>query len=172
MNQRNEFTPRDRGLLIGNRWAAGFDGDLYELRPIAEGEIPDELRDLIQAQLVEWDDIENPKAFWGGFSHGVAAHLVDNGITVDPPEDGFDEVFAEAMREILAAPEGLSDDERAVAETIETEIAAGRVKSQAEMPGLVAVIVAKHGPDAPLQSLLARALDRMAVDEEHDAEGA
>jgi hypothetical protein len=86
MNERNEWTARERGLMIGHTWAKGYAGtDLRDLKPIANGRIDERTKDLIAAQLVYSDDIENPTAFWGGFAHGVAAYLVENGITAQDP---------------------------------------------------------------------------------------
>lgn len=78
---QNEFTPRERGLLMGNKYAELYDGDPFDLKPVADGDIDDDLREKVSAFLVESDDIENPTQFWEGFSHGVAAFLVDQGIT-------------------------------------------------------------------------------------------
>src|SRR5947209_185849 len=64
---KNEWTPRERGLMIGHAWAKGYDGDLADLKPTAEGEISDDTRAAITAMLVESDDLENPTRFWGGF---------------------------------------------------------------------------------------------------------
>lgn len=74
---RNEFSPRERGLLIGHKWAESYDGDAADLQRVAEGEIPADLREGIVALLVESDDIENPTAFWEGFAHGVRAFIVE-----------------------------------------------------------------------------------------------
>lgn len=79
--ERNEFTPRERGLMMGYEWASAYNGDPLDLKPVAGGEIDDDTRATIQALLVESDDIENPQRFWGGFSHGVGAYLVVQGIT-------------------------------------------------------------------------------------------
>jgi hypothetical protein len=77
---RNEFTPRERGLLIGSEWSRGFlrehPNDIAELKPVAEGKISNDLRGKITALLGESDDIENPTAFWAGFVMGVRAVIV------------------------------------------------------------------------------------------------
>ena len=76
---KNEFTPRERGILVGQKWAESYEGDPGDLRPTADGVIATDLRQKIEALLVESDDIENPTAFWGGFAHGVRAYLVEQG---------------------------------------------------------------------------------------------
>ena len=73
--QRNEFTPRERGLLMGDLWARASARD--HLRPVADGNISPEVRHDIEQFLVHSDDIENPSLFWGGFTHGVRAFVVE-----------------------------------------------------------------------------------------------
>jgi len=60
----------------------------------------------------------------------------------------------------------LSADERAVARTIQELAATGAIQSPADMQGLVAIIHERHGADAPVESVLAKALDRIDSDEE------
>jgi hypothetical protein len=76
---RNEFTPRERGILAGQEWATSYDGDLRDLRPTADGVIAPDLRKEIEARLAASDDVET-SAFWAGFAHGVRAYLVEQGV--------------------------------------------------------------------------------------------
>ena len=75
----NEFTPRERGILVGQKWAESYEGDPADLRPSADGVIATDLRKEIEAMVVESDDLETT-AFWGGFAHGVRAYLVEQGV--------------------------------------------------------------------------------------------
>ena len=81
MSQANEWTPRERGLVMGYEYARGYEGDPRDLKPIADKGPDEDTRRAVQAILVESDDLENPTLFWGGFSHGVAGFLVEQGIT-------------------------------------------------------------------------------------------
>jgi hypothetical protein len=83
MNHPNTFEPAYfHGRDEGYRWAKKFDP--FQLKPVAEGEIYEEIKTEIQPVLGP-DDYANLEAFWGGFSHGVAADLSDRGITVRTP---------------------------------------------------------------------------------------
>jgi hypothetical protein len=77
----NELDPRERGERIGRAWAESQEADpLTALQLAAKGTIPDDLRtrETVLDALVDY--IENPKAFWEGFLHGVRAHLVERGV--------------------------------------------------------------------------------------------
>jgi hypothetical protein len=74
-----EFTPRERGILVGQKWAESYEGDPGDLRPTADGVIAADLRKEIEAMLDESDDVETT-AFWSGFAHGVRAYLVEQGV--------------------------------------------------------------------------------------------
>jgi hypothetical protein len=69
--------------MIGRTWAQAYEGDLWDLKPTANGEISDDTREAIARILVESDDLENSTAFWGGFQAGVAGFLIEHGINVD-----------------------------------------------------------------------------------------
>lgn len=80
-NDADEFNPRERGEMIGRAWAESQVADpLTALQLAAKGTIPDDVRtrEKVLDALVEY--IENPKAFWEGFLHGVRAHLVEQGV--------------------------------------------------------------------------------------------
>lgn len=93
--EKDEYTPRERGLLIGNRWA----GDMRRAGARAvdhEGLVRDPLveaaketpvlgvdtRDLIMVEggmrerLDASEDPDAESAFWAGFRDGVRAYLV------------------------------------------------------------------------------------------------
>ena len=72
------FTPRERGILAGQKWAKSYQGDLGDLRPTADGVIAADLRKEIEAMVLESDDVETTD-FWEGFAHGVRAYLVEQG---------------------------------------------------------------------------------------------
>jgi hypothetical protein len=84
MSERNEFTPRERGLMIGHTWARMYEGDPADLRSIAGGETTPDIREAVESLLVESDDIENPTVFWEGFAHGVRARLAELGLRQEP----------------------------------------------------------------------------------------
>jgi hypothetical protein len=71
--ERNEFTPRERGLLMGDLWAHVRARDHLP----ADGPPEPEFRQEIEQYLVYSDDLENPTAFWEGFRHGVRAFVVE-----------------------------------------------------------------------------------------------
>jgi hypothetical protein len=81
----DEFTPRELGLITGNRWA-GFsaaEGRKDVLHDVAEGDVPDDVREYIlsmgfRERLDEFDDPDAEEDFWRGFSHGVRAFLVES----------------------------------------------------------------------------------------------
>ena len=50
------MTPRERGQMIGYAYAKAYEGELDELQPVAEGEVPDDLKAGIANTLVEPDD--------------------------------------------------------------------------------------------------------------------
>jgi hypothetical protein len=78
---RNELTPRERGLRIGRAWAESREADpITALQLATEGTIPDDVRtrERVLDELVDY--IENPKAFWEGFIHGVREYLVEQGL--------------------------------------------------------------------------------------------
>ena len=77
--QRNEWSPRERGLVIGYRFAESGVADLAEILAAVERTIADDVREAVAAQLVEPDDIENPTMFWTGFTYGVRAYVVEQG---------------------------------------------------------------------------------------------
>ena len=80
-NNLDEQDPRERGVRIGRAWAESQEADpLTALKLAAKGTIPDDLRtrETVLDALVDY--IENPKAFWEGFLHGVRAHLVERGV--------------------------------------------------------------------------------------------
>lgn len=80
-NDTDELNPRERGERIGRAWAESQETDpLTALQLAAKGTIPDDLRtrETVLDALVDY--IENPKAFWEGFLHGVRAHLVERGV--------------------------------------------------------------------------------------------
>ena len=76
---KSTFTPRERGILAGQKWAKSYEGDLADLRPTADGVIAVDLRKKIEAMLRESDDVETTD-FWEGFAHGVRAHLIEQGV--------------------------------------------------------------------------------------------
>lgn len=81
LNDVDELNPRERGVMIGRAWAESQEADpLTALQLAAEGTIPDDLRtrETVLDALVK--SIENPKAFWEGFLHGVRAYLVEQGL--------------------------------------------------------------------------------------------
>ena len=80
-NDTDELNPRERGERIGRAWAESQEADpITALQLAAKGTIPDDLRtrETVLDALVDY--IENPKAFWEGFLHGVRAHLVEQGV--------------------------------------------------------------------------------------------
>jgi hypothetical protein len=80
-NDVDEFNPRERGVRIGRAWAESREADpLTALKLAAKGTIPDDVRtrETVLDALVDYMD--NPKAFWEGFLHGVRAHLVEQGL--------------------------------------------------------------------------------------------
>lgn len=83
-DEPDEFTPRERGLLIGHRWAmiAAPLVDRAALLAVAEGEIPDELRAFVgehgmAERLQASDDPAAENAFWAGVVTGVRAFVVE-----------------------------------------------------------------------------------------------
>jgi len=48
---KSEFTPRERGILVGRKWAESYEGDAGDLRPTADGVIAIDLRQKIEALL-------------------------------------------------------------------------------------------------------------------------
>ena len=81
MSEEQGWTPRERGLIVGHSWAKVYGGDLIDLKPYAAGEIDVETRTSIREMLVGSGELENPDAFWVGFSRGVVLFLADNGIS-------------------------------------------------------------------------------------------
>jgi hypothetical protein len=80
-NDAGEFDPRERGLMIGRAWAESQEADpLTALQLATEGTIPDDVRTRERVLDALVDYIENPKAFWEGFIHGVRAYLVEQGL--------------------------------------------------------------------------------------------
>jgi hypothetical protein len=80
-NDVDQLDPRERGVMIGRAWAESSEADpLTALQVATKGTIPDDVRtrEKVLDALVEY--IENPKAFWEGFIHGVRAHLVEQGL--------------------------------------------------------------------------------------------
>ena len=73
-----------QGREAGFKFARDYDGDLFELKPIASGTpiTDDTLLGKLEGIVTE-DVIENRSSQkWAGFRVGVASHLVDNGIIV------------------------------------------------------------------------------------------
>lgn len=82
MTERDKWTPRERGWVVGYGWAKQYEGDPSDLKPTADGDISGDMEAAIGSLFVEPDDLENPSLFWGGFSHGVGAYLaLEEGIT-------------------------------------------------------------------------------------------
>lgn len=80
-NDAGELNPRERGVMIGRAWAESQDADaITALQLATEGTIPDDVRTRERVLDALVDYIENPKAFWEGFIHGVRAHLVEQGL--------------------------------------------------------------------------------------------
>jgi hypothetical protein len=80
-NEVDESNPREHGARIGRAWAESQEADpLTALQLAAEGTIPDDVRtrETVLDALVDYMD--NPKAFWEGFLHGVRAHLIEKGL--------------------------------------------------------------------------------------------
>ena len=77
----NVWPPEDRGLVIGHGYVATFlgehRGELADLIPIANGYVSSDLREKIEAQLVESDEPGASTLFWRGFVHGVRAAVVE-----------------------------------------------------------------------------------------------
>lgn len=75
----DEFTPRERGLLIGHAWAQEA-APLEAAKRVAETEqVPDDVRetvlDSMRERLEASIDPNAEGAFWGGFVHGVRAFV-------------------------------------------------------------------------------------------------
>ena len=80
-NDVDQHDPRERGLMIGRAWAESREADpLTALQLATEGTIPDDVRTRERVLDALVDYIENPKAFWEGFIHGVRASLVEQGV--------------------------------------------------------------------------------------------
>jgi hypothetical protein len=80
----DEFTPRERGLLIGHAWAQEA-ASLEAAKHVADGEqVPDDVREIVLGDGGMRDRLEasiDPNAeaaFWGGFVHGVRAFVVED----------------------------------------------------------------------------------------------
>jgi hypothetical protein len=81
----DEYTPRDRGLLVGYAWMAyaahGGDDDLIA-GVLDRGEVPESLTGLVLTpDLVERLDASAEAdaytSFWGGFIHGARAFVIE-----------------------------------------------------------------------------------------------
>ena len=89
--QDGEFTPRERGLMIGYGYGEAFAGDPFDLKPLVEERDPDAypsgVVSIVQTRLSKSGNeaLENDLLFWSGFRGGVASWLVDQGITRDTP---------------------------------------------------------------------------------------
>jgi len=103
--KRDGYTLREHGLLIGYRWASCYEGDPWDLKPTAHAEISADTRSTIEAQLVESDTLENPTAFWDGFTHGVVAYLTERG---SPPTRNDQRRTSESPRRLCVARRAVS----------------------------------------------------------------
>jgi hypothetical protein len=83
-SQRDEFTPRELGLLAGHRWAGALATSPEARTQVAEGEITDTLRQFVMTasgmddRLAAFDDPEAHDAFWSGFVLGARAFIVED----------------------------------------------------------------------------------------------
>jgi hypothetical protein len=71
---------RERGLYMGRAWAARIAAD--HLRPTADGEVTNEVRDQIIREMgaawgVDLRDAPYPGEFWVGFEAGVCGMVVE-----------------------------------------------------------------------------------------------
>lgn len=80
-------------------------------------------------------------------------------------EGSFGVMLAGEVERQLTLSE-LTPEEAAVARTIVEH--APKVSSAADMPALVTAIREMHGPDAPIESLIMKAFDAVALEEEFD----
>jgi hypothetical protein len=77
----DELNPRERGVMIGRAWAESQEADpITALQLATKGTIPDDVRTRERVLDALVDYIENPKAFWEGFIHGVREYLVEQGL--------------------------------------------------------------------------------------------
>jgi hypothetical protein len=77
----DEFTPRERGLLIGHAWAQEA-ASWEAAKQVADAEqVPDDVREVMlghggmRERLEASIDPNAEAAFWGGFVHGVRAFV-------------------------------------------------------------------------------------------------
>jgi hypothetical protein len=79
----DEFTPRERGLLIGHAWAQEAASPEAAKRVVESGHVPDDVREVVLEpggmlkRLEASIDPNAEDAFWGGFVHGVRAFVVE-----------------------------------------------------------------------------------------------
>ena len=77
----DEFTPREFGLMAGNRWASGLGADDENVRRAADGEVSSETREFVMQRgqmkttLETYGEDEFSEGFWDGFIHGVRAFI-------------------------------------------------------------------------------------------------
>ena len=77
----DEFTPRERGLLIGHAWAQEAASPEAAKHVVDTEQVPDDVREVVLERGGMRDRLEasiDPNAeaaFWGGFVHGVRAFV-------------------------------------------------------------------------------------------------
>lgn len=77
----DEFTPRERGLLIGHAWAQEAASPKAAEHVADTEQVPDDVREVVLGDGRMRDRLEasiDPNAegaFWGGFVHGVRAFV-------------------------------------------------------------------------------------------------
>lgn len=75
----DEFTPRERGLLIGHAWAQEAASTEVATHVADTEQVPDNVRetvlDSMRERLEASIDPNAEAAFWGGFVHGVRAFV-------------------------------------------------------------------------------------------------
>jgi hypothetical protein len=80
----DEFTPRERGLLIGHAWAQEAASPKAAKHVADTEQVPDDVREIVLGDGRMRDRLEasiDPNAeaaFWGGFVHGVRAFVVED----------------------------------------------------------------------------------------------
>ena len=92
MNEPDEYTPRERGLLLGHALAqkiarggvaivGGTPGEVLDALAGDPPQVPSELYEHIMdgmaERLADGEDPDAEEAFWAGFVHGVRAFLVE-----------------------------------------------------------------------------------------------
>jgi hypothetical protein len=80
---------RDLGQSIGYAFADVSEGDPVDLKPLVDQELSDSTVEAVKELFIGpeglEDEIKDPVLFWDGFRAGVAAWLLDQGITKDTP---------------------------------------------------------------------------------------